>query len=68
MTLADFLKEYRKRMQISQRTLAQRCGVSHSYIGFKRPRVQISPPRRLKPLKYKASWVFLIFQMLPKIV
>ena len=34
MTLGEFLKNYRKRMSLSQRDLAMRCNVSHSYIGF----------------------------------
>ena len=34
MKLSNVLKEHRKRLQISQRELARRCGLSNSYISF----------------------------------
>ena len=34
MKLSSIITEYRKRMQISQREFARRCGLSNSYISF----------------------------------
>ena len=34
MTIGNFLIEYRERMKISQRTLAQRCGLSNAFISM----------------------------------
>lgn len=34
MKLSNVINDYRKRMQISQREFARRCGLSNSYISF----------------------------------
>lgn len=34
MKLSEIVKDYRKRMQISQRTFAHRCNLSNTYISF----------------------------------
>jgi transcriptional regulator with XRE-family HTH domain len=49
MTLGKYLKEYRKRMQLSQRALAVRCNVSHAYIGFLEKGVNPATGEPLKP-------------------
>ena len=49
MTLSEFLKDYRRRMNISQRTLAQRCNVSHAYIGFLEKGVNPTTGEPIKP-------------------
>lgn len=49
MTLGEYLKEYRKRMQLSQRALAMKCSVSHAYIGFLEKGVNPTTGEPLKP-------------------
>ncbi len=49
MTLSEYIKQYRKRLGISQRTFAQRCNVSHAYIGFLEKGVNPSTGEPIKP-------------------
>lgn len=49
MTLGEYLKEYRKRMRMSQRSLAQKCAVSHAYIGFLEKGINPSTGEPIKP-------------------
>lgn len=49
MTLGEYLKNYRKRMGLSQRAFAQRCNVSHAYIGFLESGVNPTTGEPIKP-------------------
>lgn len=49
MTLGEYLKNYRDRMKLSQRAFAQRCDVSHAYIGFLESGVNPSTGEPIKP-------------------
>lgn len=49
MTLGEYLKSYRKRMGLSQRAFAQKCNVSHAYIGFLEKGVNPSTGEPIKP-------------------
>lgn len=49
MTLGEYLKNYRKRMGLSQRAFAQKCGVSHAYIGFLESGTNPSTGEPIKP-------------------
>ena len=49
MTLGEYLKDYRKRMKLSQRALALKCDVSHSYIGFLESGINPTTKEPIKP-------------------
>jgi transcriptional regulator with XRE-family HTH domain len=49
MTLGEYIKAYRTRMGLSQRSFSQKCKVSHAYIGFLEKGVNPSTGKPINP-------------------